>query len=1612
MLDLSKLRGATDVPPVESRILTFDDGVAETTFDATGSMVFSFEVEDPLTSYAISASSQQQTSIVLEAMNLELNDKGQATSRETLLTTATTSLDTDTAKLRTSLFRPGMIYLGVAVMSPAKIHLKVEAVPASKIADGLPARSEDAVKVGNDIAARHNGETSCVKPAALAEGAVDLTLLRPPDLSGELAVYDGNRNLLASRKGREELKVRGVLKKDASVCVETSGRVAENTGWRLFAEPSAQAWVTAEPDDARDRVTPFRLSLAEAIRAPLDVDDIDYFEMPVAGAGKALIASVRSSVRTEVCITVDRASECYSGKSLTIGPFAASATLSVENQSVEAGVYEISIESDDFDEVSSTLEPNAYPKFHEPKPEAGIFYGTLQNGQDVDVIGFDAGVEAQMWRIVVLGEGVNQLNIYDKRGGVAEKRRTRPGKRLTTSDFYLNPGPAYIRLEGESGDYRIIAKPLGPPLKTSEREPNEALPRRLSPGQAILGTLEERDDDRFSLFLHREAGLTLDLKVPAGAAIALESNKRSSLSSPEFDRTIVEAGGWQRRVEFPAGEHVLSLSPQVDSPAEYKLVVDYANPYEAAEGKDGSPVELSVEALPVLQAFSTYRQRIEASVTIENSSSEVLTGRLEGWFAREGTDVNARLFGVRPGRVTTVPLRIDVPEDLYGEPLTGFVAAVDAQGRTLGSARVDIQTDAEAPPHGRHAALPAPRSMIGGINVALSALGASWVSVPGAEVDPETGDYADNSAGARNFPRVIDGFVEQGQGAESHAARLTRGIDEIIAPVLDLPGDAPIPVIGVGIDTRMTSNTALRKFAIDVSTDGRKWREVLRARHEVWGATRYYAFPDGVQAASLVRLRALDRRGGTDGIVEISGFDVIAEPGASGLKDINIADKGLWALMRGWQDVSASSTTLIDPFVDRALRLRRESEVSDLGLAVTFKSQMSADVAALEFVYPEAILDDYPFAREAIVSASLRGPVEPWEEIARVDLPTAPEPGEVIRHALPEYETAKAVKVDYRMPEAAYVYAPRQIRLLERPEGEDYRSVLGLWGPYTAERLNAEALDREPLASAETSHELLLDGRHQSGLVEFEERSETWRAELPDGQNILRLTVRGEPGFSPTVSATDGTGAVLAPTGIERPVHTAETRYTFMTESGGVLDLEISERQRSTVFLFDQSPSVSSYIPMIRRGIVDFADTMVEGRDAVKFKSFGGKWSQEGWYADPNNLRLALSTYKGGDRSSAEASMVDAAEVLKEQDGSRAIVVISDAETGIAPELPSALNAAQARVFVLKISSGGVTFQDPAGSQPIAAAWAGQTGGEVHPVLRAEDVSVGYARASARILGPKSYSLQAESDYRPAEPGFLSVEADDNAGSSVADSAGMLIILDASGSMLKRMEDGRRIEIAKSALAGFLADLGGDAQQVRAGLRIFGGPPGSCETELAQPVAPISVGKITEIVQAVRPQNNAKTAIGRAIERAGEDLSDITGAKSILLVTDGEETCGGDPLDAVTALREKTDEARVDVIAFALEPEIDREPFRTWAEAGGGIFVDAKTASDLKDGLNAARQTRFEVFKDGELVASGASGGEPIALVAGRYDVSVDTEETARSITILSGQTAYIDISQ
>jgi hypothetical protein len=234
------------------------------------------------------------------------------------------------------------------------------------------------------------------------------------------------------------------------------------------------------------------------------------------------------------------------------------------------------------------------------------------------------------------------------------------------------------------------------------------------------------------------------------------------------------------------------------------------------------------------------------------------------------------------------------------------------------------------------------------------------------------------------------------------------------------------------------------------------------------------------------------------------------------------------------------------------------------------------------------------------------------------------------------------------------------------------------------------------------------------------------------------------------------------------------------------------------------------------------------------------------------------------------------------------------------------------------------------------------------------------------------------------------------------------IILDASGSMLQRIDGERRIEIAKATLTDLVT--GTIPEGTGFALRVFGHREAdSCRTDLEIPLGPLNAAAVTSTIAGVNAMNLARTPIGASIARVRSDLAGASGQRILVVLTDGEETCDGDAASEIAALRDLGWDIRVNIVGFAIDDAELEQTFESWAAAGNGSYFSAVDAGGLADAMTRAVATRFVVINvEGETVASGLTGGDPITLPAGNYRIVGEGREV--SATILSEEVTTIGL--
>ena len=188
-------------------------------------------------------------------------------------------------------------------------------------------------------------------------------------------------------------------------------------------------------------------------------------------------------------------------------------------------------------------------------------------------------------------------------------------------------------------------------------------------------------------------------------------------------------------------------------------------------------------------------------------------------------------------------------------------------------------------------------------------------------------------------------------------------------------------------------------------------------------------------------------------------------------------------------------------------------------------------------------------------------------------------------------------------------------------------------------------------------------------------------------------------------------------------------------------------------------------------------------------------------------------------------------------------------------------------------------------------------------------------------------------------------------------------------------------------------------------LRVFRQRPNSCRTELAVPLAPLDPAAMVATIKNLGVRQSVNTPLAAAIEAVAGDLVLATGPRIVVVLSDGEESCGGDPAAAVRALRGQGVDISVNIVGLGLDRKVRRQ-FERLAEVGGGSYFDARDADELSIALHAALGAPF-VVRDvsGRMVGRGTVDGAAVELPPGAYRVTLlgGTQQTLGVVVIESG---------
>jgi Ca-activated chloride channel family protein len=140
------------------------------------------------------------------------------------------------------------------------------------------------------------------------------------------------------------------------------------------------------------------------------------------------------------------------------------------------------------------------------------------------------------------------------------------------------------------------------------------------------------------------------------------------------------------------------------------------------------------------------------------------------------------------------------------------------------------------------------------------------------------------------------------------------------------------------------------------------------------------------------------------------------------------------------------------------------------------------------------------------------------------------------------------------------------------------------------------------------------------------------------------------------------------------------------------------------------------------------------------------------------------------------------------------------------------------------------------------------------------------------------------------------------------------------------------------------------------------------------------------------------------------------GLRVVILVSDGEENCGGKIEDVAAAFRNSDIAIKIHVVGFDIQAIAAKEQLEQLAAIGGGRYFDARDAQQLAANLRQAiASVGYAVFgPDGKTeVNRGVINGPPLALMPGQYRIGiVGSSEAATPVEIRDRQAAELLIDE
>jgi Ca-activated chloride channel family protein len=184
----------------------------------------------------------------------------------------------------------------------------------------------------------------------------------------------------------------------------------------------------------------------------------------------------------------------------------------------------------------------------------------------------------------------------------------------------------------------------------------------------------------------------------------------------------------------------------------------------------------------------------------------------------------------------------------------------------------------------------------------------------------------------------------------------------------------------------------------------------------------------------------------------------------------------------------------------------------------------------------------------------------------------------------------------------------------------------------------------------------------------------------------------------------------------------------------------------------------------------------------------------------------------------------------------------------------------------------------------------------------------------------------------------------------------LIIIYDSSGSMWGQINGKSKMEIAKKVLSETIEKLD-DNQQI--GLIAYGhrNETDCRDVEMLVQIENGTKETVIESLKGIKPLG--KTPLAYSAEMVIDNLRSSGLKATVILITDGIESCDGDICEVIKLAKQEGIEFRLHIVGFGLK-EVETEQLKCAAGYGDGDYFDADDAEGLSEVLKIATQSKVE----------------------------------------------------